>query len=96
MNCIASSTKTQNWFVYIVECSDNTLYTGITTNLSRRLKEHNSTKKGAKYTRNRRPVKVVYQEEFNTRSKASIREAEIKKMNSSKKKALFMYNKVTS
>ncbi len=96
MNCIASSAKTQIWFVYIVECSDKSLYTGITTNIDRRLKEHNNTKKGAKYTRSRRPVKIVYHEKFNTRSKASIREAEIKKMNTSHKKTLFMYNKVTS
>lgn len=96
MNCIASSsTNVQNWFVYIVQCSDNTLYTGITTNLTRRLNEHNGTKKGAKYTRYRQPVKIVYQEEYETRSKASIREAEIKKMSCNTKKTLFMHNIAT-
>ena len=47
------------WYVYIVECSDFTLYTGVTTDLSRRIKEHNTSTKGAKYTRSRRPVKLI-------------------------------------
>jgi len=67
------------YFVYIVECSDATLYTGITTELERRIEEHNSSEKGAKYTRQRRPVKLVYNEQFPDRSKASKREYEIKK-----------------
>jgi putative endonuclease len=51
------------WSLYIIECCDKTLYTGITTDISRRLKEHNSkSKKGAFYTRNKTPVKLVYQE----------------------------------
>jgi len=48
------------WFIYIVRCSDKTLYTGITTDITRRLKEHNA-KKGGFYTRNKTPVKLVYQ-----------------------------------
>ena len=48
------------WFVYILKCSDNTLYTGITTDIERRIKEHNSSNKGAKYTKTRRPVKLFY------------------------------------
>ncbi|TBR17661.1 GIY-YIG nuclease family protein, partial [bacterium] len=51
-----------SWSLYIVKCSDKTLYTGITTDISRRVKEHNSTKKGAFYTKNKRPVKLVYRE----------------------------------
>jgi len=68
------------YFVYILECSDGTLYTGITTDLDRRLHEHNHTTKGAKYTRARRPVKFVYHEIYENRSEASKRELLIKKM----------------
>jgi len=68
------------YFVYILECSDGTLYTGITTDLDRRLHEHNHTTKGAKYTRTRRPVKFVYHEIYENRSEASKRELLIKKM----------------
>jgi putative endonuclease len=68
-----------NYYLYIVECADETLYTGITTELDRRVDEHNSSDKGAKYTRNRRPVTLVYTEVFADRSSASRREYEIKK-----------------
>ena len=68
------------YFVYILECSDYTFYTGITTNLDRRVKEHNSSKLGAKYTKARRPVKLIYSKEFNNRSEASIEESRIKKL----------------
>ncbi|WP_297431445.1 GIY-YIG nuclease family protein [Sulfurimonas sp.] len=68
------------YFVYMVKCSDNTLYTGITTDLQRRVQEHNESKKGAKYTRLRRPVRLVYSEECQDRSSASKREAAIKKL----------------
>jgi putative endonuclease len=67
------------YYVYIVECSDSTLYTGIATELERRIREHNSSEKGAKYTRVRRPVSLVYSEEYPDRSSASKREYEIKK-----------------
>lgn len=67
------------YFVYMVKCSDNTLYTGIATELERRIEEHNSSDKGAKYTRARRPVSLVYSEEYPDRSSASKREYEIKK-----------------
>ncbi len=74
------------YYVYIVRCADETLYTGIATELERRIEEHNSSQKGAKYTRVRRPVSLVYQEEFPDRSSASKREYEIKKkMNRSEK-----------
>ena len=77
------------YYVYIVRCADDTLYTGIATELERRIKEHNSSEKGAKYTRVRRPVTLVYNEEYPDRSTASKREYEIKKkMNRIEKLAL--------
>ena len=66
------------YYVYIVECADKTLYTGVTTELERRVEEHNSSKKGAKYTRIRRPVTLLYSEKYPDRSSASKREYEIK------------------
>jgi putative endonuclease len=77
------------YYVYIVRCADDTLYTGIATELQRRIEEHNSSTKGAKYTRARRPVELVYHEHYNDRSTASKREYEIKKkMSRSEKLAL--------
>ena len=66
------------YFVYMVKCADGTLYTGITTDLKRRVHEHNHSPKGAKYTRVRRPVSLVYHEAFPCRSSASQREYHIK------------------
>lgn len=67
--------------LYVLSCADGTLYTGITTNLDRRIKEHNSsTTRGAKYTRSRRPVTLVYSEECETKSAALKREFEVKQM----------------
>jgi putative endonuclease len=63
----------------MVKCADDTLYTGIATELDRRIEEHNASDKGAKYTRVRRPVKLVYSEKYPDRSSASKREYEIKK-----------------
>ncbi len=68
------------WFVYIVECADNTLYTGITTDISRREEEHNSSDKWAKFTKMRRPVKIVFTQECEDRSDASKKEYAIKKL----------------
>jgi len=65
--------------VYIVRCADETLYTGISRELERRVEEHNGSDKGAKYTRVRRPVALVYSEAYPDRSSASKREYEIKK-----------------
>lgn len=77
------------YYVYIVQCVDDTLYTGIATELERRILEHNESDKGAKYTRVRRPVNLVYSEEYPDRSTASKREYEIKKkMNRAEKLAL--------
>jgi putative endonuclease len=67
------------WYIYIVECSDGTLYTGITTDINRRLLEHNSGR-GAKYTTNRRPVVLRASFEAKNRSEASKEEYRIKKL----------------
>jgi len=83
-------TTPKSWYVYILQCADNSLYTGITTDVTRRLTEHNNDNKlAAKYTRVRRPVKLVYQEELESRSLATKREAEIKKLKRNEKKVLF-------
>ncbi len=73
------------YYVYILQCSDNSLYTGITTDLKRRISEHNYSDKGAKYTKIRRPVRLVYNEEHANRSSASKREYEIKKLSRTEK-----------
>lgn len=69
-----------DWFVYIMRCADGTLYTGITTDLARRVEEHNTGNAGARYTRSRRPVVLVYREAAGNRSEASKREHAIKKL----------------
>lgn len=81
------------WRVYILQCSDDTLYTGITTDIARREYEHNHSKRGAKYTRLRRPVKLVYSEECEDRSNATKREYEIKHF--SRKEKLQLIGKAT-
>jgi putative endonuclease len=78
----------QQWYVYIVRCADGTLYTGITTDLVRRIEEHNGTGKGARYTRGRQPVELVYSERVVDRSEAGRREYLIKQMNQDQKRAL--------
>jgi putative endonuclease len=75
-------------YIYIVECRDNTLYTGYTTDLDKRIKTHNS-KKGAKYTRGRTPVVLKYYEEFDNKADAAKRESQIKKLKRTKKLRLF-------
>ena|GEM_PF-293520 len=76
------------WFVYLVRCRDGTLYTGITTDLARRLKEHNCGPRGARYTRSRRPVTLVYSEAASSRSQAAQREWQIKRLTVVQKWAL--------
>ena len=71
-------------FVYIVKCSDGTLYTGWTNDINRRLAAHNEGR-GAKYTRGRRPVTLAYLEEFATKEEAMSREARIKKLSRAQK-----------
>ena len=79
-------------YTYIVECSDGTLYTGWTNNLEKRLEAHNAGK-GAKYTKTRRPVKLVYQEQFETKEEAMSREYHIKQL-SRKEKLKLMKEKI--
>ncbi|TKB27943.1 GIY-YIG nuclease family protein [Desulfopila sp. IMCC35006] len=83
-----SSEPAPAWHVYIVCCNDNSYYTGITTDLMRRMEEHNSAKKGARYTRTRRPVELVYFEKAPSRSIATRRELQIKKLPLNSKKQL--------
>ncbi len=74
------------FFVYIVECSDNTFYTGMTKDINKRLKMHNGEMSGgAKYTRSRRPVVLVFTEKYASWNQAAKREAQIKKFTKKKK-----------
>jgi putative endonuclease len=76
------------WQVYILECSDDTFYTGVAKDLERRIAEHNNSNLGAKYTRSRRPVKLVYSKKFKNRSEAQIEECRIKKLSRAKKEII--------
>jgi len=76
------------FFVYILECSDKTLYVGCTNNLEKRLEQHNNSKWGAHYTKIRRPVKLLYSEIFNTLRETRRRESEIKGWRRDKKLTL--------
>lgn len=78
---------------YILRCSDNTLYTGWTNDMGKRLAAHNDGT-GAKYTRGRRPVELVYKEEFATKQEAMRREAAIKKMSRAEKEKLWQNQKI--
>ena len=75
------------WRVYMLLCDDNTIYTGITNDLKKRFENHISGK-GAKYLRGRKPLKIVYTENFKNRSMATKREIEIKKLNRREKEIL--------
>ena len=88
--------KNKNLYtLYILRCSDATLYTGITNNLEKRLKMHNGEIPwGARYTSGRRPVELVYQEELAGRSEASKREREVKKLGREEKERLCKKNKI--
>lgn len=78
-----------DWYVYIVRCADTTLYTGIAKNVERRLAEHNTPgRPGARYTRPRRPVELVYKESCHSRAQAARREAQIKRLSRTEKQAL--------
>lgn len=77
-------------YTYMVECADGTLYTGWTTCLKKRLKAHNEGKKGARYTRSKRPVTLVYYEGFATKEEAMSREYEIKQLSREEKLALLV------
>ena len=84
-----------DYFVYMVECADGTYYTGITTDINRRVLEHNHSFKSAKYTRSRRPVRLVYSVIIGTRSEASKEEYRIKKLSRKNKIDLININKTT-
>jgi len=81
----------EHWYVYILKCSDDTLYTGITNNLERRIGQHNKGKSGAKYTRTRRPVKLFKTIMVSTKSQALKLEYKIKQLSRSKKMKLKAY-----
>jgi putative endonuclease len=81
-----------DWLMYVVECADGSYYTGITTDMTRRLNEHNRTKRGAKYTRSRRPVSLIYFESHENRSEASRAEAAFKKLTRKKKEVYIDWN----
>ncbi len=76
------------WYVYIVRCADKTLYTGITTDIARRVREHNTKMLGATYTKAKRPVTLVYHEPATNRSEALKREAAIKTLSKQQKELL--------
>jgi len=79
------------WFVYIIECRDSKLYTGISNNLERRIKAHNSGS-GCRFTKYRKPVKLLYSEQYSTKPEALSREARIKGLPRKKKLALIKEN----
>lgn len=83
-----------DWFVYMLRCADNSLYTGVTTNVERRIAEHNAEKSVTKYTRVRQPVSVAYQEKAESRSEACKREAQLKKLTKKDKEALVIDEKI--
>ena len=82
------------WYVYILRCGDGTLYTGITDNIPRRLAAHRSGK-GAKYTRGRGPLELVYQEQVPDKSAALRREIQIKRLRRAEKERLIKSQNVT-
>lgn len=79
----------KSYTLYILKCSDDTYYTGIALDVEKRLSEHNSSEKGAKYTRHRRPVTLMYRELCSDKSSALKREQAIKRMKRSAKEALW-------
>lgn len=76
------------FYAYLLRCADGSLYCGSTSDVSKRVREHNESPAGAKYTRGRRPVELAYAEVFETRSQALRREAEMKKLPRARKRAL--------
>lgn len=85
--------KSQSWFVYIIQNKNGYLYTGITTDISRRFKEHATSKKGAKFFRTGEPEMVVFSKKFANRSLASKFEFKVKKLTRNKKIELILSNK---
>lgn len=83
------------YYIYILECADKSLYVGCTNNLKKRIKQHNNSKWGARYTKIRRPVALKYSEEFQTLITARRREAQIKGWRREKKLNLIKFGKPT-
>ena len=81
------------WYVYVIECTDSSLYTGVTNNLARRFQEHQAGK-GGRYTNCNPPEKIIYSEEFSTSSEALNREKQIKGWTRAKKLALAQGNRI--
>jgi len=73
------------WYVYMVRCNDDSLYTGVATDVYRRVEEHNGKEKGAKYTRARQPVELVYKKRCRDRSSAQKQEASLKQLTRAEK-----------
>jgi len=82
------------YYLYILKCQDKTLYTGITLDLERRVKEHNTSNLGARYTKARRPIKLVYSRRFKNRSNAQKEEARIKKLSREEKMEIIKNKKM--
>jgi putative endonuclease len=80
------------WFLYVLRCSDGTFYTGVATDVQRRLNEHNTSPRGAKYTKTRRPTELVYWTEFEDRSKAQKAEYRFKKLTRRQKEEIINEN----
>lgn len=78
------------YFVYILECADKTFYIGCTNNLDKRIKAHNESKAGAKYTRTRRPVTLKYSQSFATKSEALKKEYTLKQLSRAEKQLLLL------
>jgi putative endonuclease len=81
-----------NWSVYIIRCDDGSLYTGVSTDVERRFREHLETPRGAKFFSGRKPLEVVFRETGHTRSSAARREAAIKKLSRDTKLRLIREN----
>lgn len=84
------SSPNRTWYVYLLSCSDDTLYCGITNDLERRINQHNRGRAGAKYTRARRPVSLVYTKEFPDRASAARFEYRLKQLDRSQKLKLLV------
>ena len=85
--------KKKSWYMYVVRCSDSSLYAGVTTDVRRRVHEHNSTKKAARYTRARRPVYLAYHHKCFDRSEAIVSEIGFKRL-SKKRKEQFILERI--
>ncbi len=88
INYMTDKNTLSPWWVYLLRCNDNSLYAGVTTDINRRIDEHNTSKLGAKYTRARRPVRLAYLEETENKSFACKREYQIRHLSKKQKELL--------